>query len=77
VHCVKVVEDVVVKKLTFAISSPDEFLVCHRPVALPRTRLRELTTLPGLLIVEVYPLSIPLVPANAFLNLDVEAKYGA
>jgi len=26
-HCVKVVEDVVVKKLTFAISSPDEFLV--------------------------------------------------
>jgi len=46
-------------------------------MALPRTRLRELTTLPGLLIVEVYPLSIPLVPANAFLNLDVEAKYGA
>jgi len=27
-HCVKVVEDVVVKKFTFAISSPDEFLVC-------------------------------------------------
>ena len=26
-HCVKVVEDVVVKKFTFAISSPDEFLV--------------------------------------------------
>jgi len=26
-HCVKVDEDVVVKKLTFAISSPDEFLV--------------------------------------------------
>jgi len=26
-HCVKVVEVVVVKKLTFAISSPDEFLV--------------------------------------------------
>jgi len=26
-HCVKVVEDVVVKKSTFAISSPDEFLV--------------------------------------------------
>jgi len=27
VHCVKVVEDVVVKKFTFAISSTDEFLV--------------------------------------------------
>jgi len=26
-HCVKVVEDVVAKKFTFAISSPDEFLV--------------------------------------------------
>jgi len=26
-HSLKVVEDVVVKKLTFAISSPDEFLV--------------------------------------------------
>ena len=26
-HCVKVVEDVVVKKFTFAVSSPDEFLV--------------------------------------------------
>jgi len=26
-HCAKVVEDVVVKKFTFAISSPDEFLV--------------------------------------------------
>jgi len=26
-HCVKVVEDVVVKTSTFAISSPDEFLV--------------------------------------------------
>jgi len=26
-HCVKVVEDVVVIKFTFAISSPDEFLV--------------------------------------------------
>jgi len=26
-HSVKVVEDVVVKKFTFAISSPDEFLV--------------------------------------------------
>jgi len=26
-HCVKVVEDVVVKKLTFATSSPNEFLV--------------------------------------------------
>ena len=26
-HCVKVVEDIVVKKFTFAISSPDEFLV--------------------------------------------------
>jgi len=25
-RCVKVVEDVVVKKFTFAISSPDEFL---------------------------------------------------
>jgi len=28
-HCVKVVEDVVVKKFTFASSSPDEFLVSH------------------------------------------------
>ena len=30
-HCVpaKVVEDVVVNKFTFAISSPDEFLVCY------------------------------------------------
>jgi len=27
VHCVKVVKDVAVKKFTFAISSPDEFLV--------------------------------------------------
>ena len=27
VHCINVVEDVVVKKFTFAISSPDEFLV--------------------------------------------------
>jgi len=26
-HCIKVVEDVVVKKFTIAISSPDEFLV--------------------------------------------------
>jgi len=26
-HCVKVIEDVVVKKFTFAISSPGEFLV--------------------------------------------------
>jgi len=26
-HCIKVVEDVVVIKFTFAISSPDEFLV--------------------------------------------------
>jgi len=26
-HCVKVVEGVVVKKFTFAISSPDEFLL--------------------------------------------------
>jgi len=26
-HCVEVVEDVVVKRFTFAISSPDEFLV--------------------------------------------------
>jgi len=26
-HCVKVVEDVVVEKFTFAISSPDEFVV--------------------------------------------------
>ena len=26
-HCVKMVEDVVVKKFTFAISSPDDFLV--------------------------------------------------
>ena len=26
-HCVKVIEDVVVKKFAFAISSPDEFLV--------------------------------------------------
>jgi len=26
-HCVKVIEGVVVKKFTFAISSPDEFLV--------------------------------------------------
>jgi len=25
--CVKVVQDVVVKKFTFAVSSPDEFLV--------------------------------------------------
>ena len=25
-HCVKVVEDLVVKKFTFAISSPDEFV---------------------------------------------------
>jgi len=29
-HCVKVVEDVAVKKFTFAISSPDEFLVTVR-----------------------------------------------
>jgi len=29
VHCVKVVEDVVVKKFTFAISYPNEFLVCE------------------------------------------------
>jgi len=28
-HCVKVVEDVVVKKFTFVISSPDEFLIMH------------------------------------------------
>jgi len=28
--CIKVVEDVVVKKFTFAISSPDEFLVPSR-----------------------------------------------
>ena len=27
-HSVKVVEGVIVKKFTFAISSPDEFLVC-------------------------------------------------
>jgi len=26
-HCIKVIEDVVVKKFTFAISSPDEFVV--------------------------------------------------
>jgi len=33
-HYVKVVEDVVVKKFTFAISSPDEFLViCYDTVA--------------------------------------------
>jgi len=30
-HCVKVVEDVIVKKFTFAISSPDEFLVIIFP----------------------------------------------
>jgi len=30
-HCVQVVEDVVVKKFTFAISSPDEFLVSMDP----------------------------------------------
>jgi len=29
VHCVKVVEDVVVKKFTFAISSPDEYGSCY------------------------------------------------
>ena len=29
-HCVKVAEDVVVKKFTFAISYPDEFLVYKR-----------------------------------------------
>jgi len=29
-HCAKVVEDVVVKKFTFAISSRDEFLVYRR-----------------------------------------------
>jgi len=28
-HCVKVVEDVVVKKFTFVILSPGEFLVLH------------------------------------------------
>ena len=28
-HCVKVIEDVVVKKFTFDISSPDEFLVLN------------------------------------------------
>jgi len=28
VHCVKVVEDVVVKMFTFAISSPDEYVSC-------------------------------------------------
>ena len=36
-HCVKVVEDVVVKKFTFAISSPVEFIVAlgdHRSVFL-------------------------------------------
>ena len=27
VHCVKVVEDVIIKKFMFTISSPDEFLV--------------------------------------------------
>ena len=26
-HCVKVVEDIVAKKFTFAIASPDEFLI--------------------------------------------------
>jgi len=30
-HCVKVVEDVVVKKFTFAMSSPDEFLFMSFP----------------------------------------------
>jgi len=29
-YCVKVVEDVVFKKFTFALSSPDEFLVSIR-----------------------------------------------
>jgi len=29
-HCVKVVDDVVVKKFTFAISYPDEFLVSKK-----------------------------------------------
>jgi len=31
-HCVKVLEDVVVKKFTFAVSSPDEFLVFWQPI---------------------------------------------
>jgi len=30
-HCVKVVEDVVIKKFTFTISSPDEFPVILKP----------------------------------------------
>jgi len=33
-HCVRVVEDVVVKKFTFASSSPDVFLV-YNPAAIP------------------------------------------
>jgi len=32
VHCVKVVEDVIVKKYTITISSPDEFLVLKNRV---------------------------------------------
>jgi len=38
-HCKKVVEDVVVRKFTFAISSPDEFLVepCYYRILI-RTR---------------------------------------
>jgi len=34
-HCVKVVEYVVIKKFTFAISSTDEFLLCIFPNADP------------------------------------------
>ena len=40
-QCIKVVEDVVVKKFTFAISSPDEFLVGTATDTTTELRVRE------------------------------------
>ena len=39
-HCVKEVEDVVIKKFTFAISSSDEFILCLFPNADPVSVVR-------------------------------------
>jgi len=47
-HCIKVVEDVVVKKFTFAISSPGEFLVLFEPRL--KSRLRSTLTLDSELV---------------------------